>query len=126
MVIDAFGGWVFTLNEGFLGYILSHIFMGMLSILLHVDFKCLLRSIMGYVETIIFIVASFRTHFATLIKREIMSQIGWQVWEDIQRDSKFGLPSIYPSGGIRSDLLAFEAMCFCYIHQNKSMGGDPY
>ena len=41
MVMDAFGGWVFSLNKGFSGYILCHIFVGMLSILLHVDFKCI-------------------------------------------------------------------------------------
>ena len=41
MVMDAFGGWVFTLNEGFLGYVLRYIFVGMLPIILHVDFNCL-------------------------------------------------------------------------------------
>ena len=39
--MDAFGGWVLYLNESFLGYILCHIFVGILSILLHVDFKCI-------------------------------------------------------------------------------------
>lgn len=46
-------------NECSLGYILCHIFVGMLSILLHVDSKCyLFRSIMGNVEMVIFFVAS--------------------------------------------------------------------
>ena len=40
-VMDSFGGWVFSLKEGFPGYILCHIFVGMLSILLHVDFNCI-------------------------------------------------------------------------------------
>ena len=39
MMMDAFGGWVFSLNEGFPGYILCHNFVGMLSILLHVSFN---------------------------------------------------------------------------------------
>ena len=38
-MMDSFGGWIFILNEGFLGYILCHIFVGMLSILFHVDFN---------------------------------------------------------------------------------------
>ena len=45
MVMDAFGELCFSLNEGFLGYILCHIFVGMLSILLHVDFNCILFQI---------------------------------------------------------------------------------
>ena len=55
MVMDAYGGW--------LGYILCHIFVGMLFILLHVDFNYILyfRPIMGYVEMVIFFVSSFLT-----------------------------------------------------------------
>ena len=34
----------FSLNEGFLGYILCHIFVGMLPILLHLDFNCIFIS----------------------------------------------------------------------------------
>ena len=54
-MMDAFGGWVFSLNEGFTRYILCHNFVGMLSILLHVDFNSvfIFRSMMGYVETVI-------------------------------------------------------------------------
>ena len=48
--------------RAFLGYILCQIFVGMLYILLHVDFKCLfLLDIISYVETVIFFVASFLT-----------------------------------------------------------------
>ena len=63
--MDAFGGWVFTLNEGFPGYILCHIFVGILSILLHVNFKLnvYFRSIMGYVEIVIFLVVKFPYNF---------------------------------------------------------------
>ena len=38
-VMDAFGSWVFPSMRVFLGYILCHNFVGMLSILLHVDFN---------------------------------------------------------------------------------------
>ena len=51
----------FSLNEGFPGYILCHNFVGMLSILLHVDLQLNIyfRSIMGYMETVILFVAKF-------------------------------------------------------------------
>ena len=39
MVMDAFGGSAFSLNEGFPGYILCYSFVGIFSILLHVDFN---------------------------------------------------------------------------------------
>ena len=58
--MDAFGGWVFPSMRVSPGYILCHNFVGMLSILLHVDFNCIfIAIIMGYVETVIFRIVKF-------------------------------------------------------------------
>ena len=61
--MDAFGGWVFSLNEGFPGHILCHNFSGYIVYSLACGFQLHIyfRSILSYVETVILLVTSFFT-----------------------------------------------------------------